>query len=70
MTIDGIEVKPCPYCGNTGPSLYHFGHGFIIHCGRYFCDQRYSYIGATEKDCVIAWNRDCDEIIKKYKEIE
>lgn len=49
-------LKPCPRCGNKAPLLYSFGDNFIVHCGRYMCDLKYSYITPTREGCIKAWN--------------
>lgn len=66
MTIDSLEVKPCPYCGNTAPVLYHRGDGFVIHCGRWHCDSKYAFIGGSKDACIKHWNEEAERILKKY----
>ena len=81
MTIDGLEVKPCPYCGNTGPTLRHLtksekrmvriiasdARNFIISCGRYHCDCKYAFIGSTKKSCIERWNEEAEKVLNKYE---
>lgn len=81
MTIDGIEVKPCPYCGNTGPVLRHLskdeqvtvskyygdGYGFLIVCGRYHCDNKFAFVGKTKESCIKNWNEEAEKVLQKYE---
>ena len=57
------KLKPCPYCGNTGPMLYKQNNGLCyVHCGRYLCDGKFIYIGSTKEECIEKWNENADLI--------
>lgn len=60
------NLKPCPYCGNTGPMLYHYLDGYIVHCGRYHCDGKFAYRAPTEEGCIKAWNENAERIGEQY----
>ena len=57
------KLKPCPYCGNTGPMLYKQNNGlFYVHCGRYLCDTTFEVYFTSKEECIKAWNENADLI--------
>lgn len=52
MNYKNIEIKPCPFCGDSGFSVIKEGSIYVIQCGSCLCKT-----GAmTEKDVVEYWN--------------
>lgn len=56
------KLKPCPYCGNTSPALYHFSDGFIVHCDRYMCNCGVAFRSLTIEECIKMWNEHAESI--------
>lgn len=57
------DLKPCPYCGNTGPMLYQQNNGlFYVHCGRYLCDTKFKEYSTNKDECIKKWNENADLI--------
>jgi hypothetical protein len=58
-----VELKPCPFCGNTskdtssGDGMFPAfrGGGWIARCGNPYCFAE--VIGETKEDCASRWNR-------------
>ena len=60
---DVKKLKPCPYCGNTGPILYKQNDGlFYVHCGRYLCDTKFKVCFTSKEECIKKWNENADLI--------
>lgn len=56
-------LKPCPYCGNTGPMLYKQNNGlFYVQCGRYLCDRKFTKYFTNKDECIKKWNENADLI--------
>lgn len=57
------KLKPCPYCGNTGPTMYKGFNGlYYILCGRYHCDQKFYECYTSKEECIKKWNENADLI--------
>lgn len=57
------KLKPCPYCGNTGPMFYKQNNGmFYVHCGRYWCDSKFTFCASIKDECIKKWNENADLI--------
>lgn len=67
--MDGVsmndlkKLKPCPYCGNTGPTMYKGFNGlYYVLCGRYHCDQKFLECYTSKEECIKKWNENADLI--------
>ena len=53
---DFKKLKPCPKCGNTGPSFYCNNGIYHLHCGRYNCDLAFMIMAANKESAIQEWN--------------
>ena len=57
ITLEDIkQLKPCPICGNSGPTFYHYAGAYRVTCGRYNCDLKYCIIAPSKEAAISAWN--------------
>lgn len=52
-----VELKPCPFCGESPRSGSLGLNGFEVYCFGSRCRLRPSVIGRSVDDVVAAWNR-------------
>lgn len=51
-----MELKPCPFCGNT-PVLVRWGNKWCVECHSDDCEIRPETAIALKEEAVEAWNR-------------